>query len=266
MRSKKGFTLIEMMVVIAIIAVLVAVVIPVISNSTDKAAAATNAANLRSVEGELVSMLLVDPAAFGTWKAAQEDEYNNQIGFETDAVQPVLEDLQEAVDNTQKLFDLAEKAAEKADIGTPSAWTKENIETSYNAEKATHSHTLACIAGCTVDWKRTIKTAYVNAKEDLEEAKTNLEQAKADSEQRVDDLNQGITNLYTYTSDENGYITLENGTKIKAPVAEAVNIDNVNVDKGTVMTIYLNQNTMTFTATYGGFNKTDFALVANNDE
>ena len=51
--NKKGFTLIEMLVVIAIIAILVAIVIPVVSNSTMKATAATNAANLRSFKAEL---------------------------------------------------------------------------------------------------------------------------------------------------------------------------------------------------------------------
>lgn len=52
-RSKKGFTLIEMLVVIAIIAILVAVVIPVVGNATAKAKAATDAANLRAVYAEL---------------------------------------------------------------------------------------------------------------------------------------------------------------------------------------------------------------------
>lgn len=51
--KKKGFTLIEMLVVIAIIAVLVAIVIPVIGNSTAKAKAATDAANLRAVYADL---------------------------------------------------------------------------------------------------------------------------------------------------------------------------------------------------------------------
>lgn len=56
--NKKGFTLIEMLVVIAIIAVLVAIIIPTVSNSTGKAAAATNAANLRSVYAELQTDIL----------------------------------------------------------------------------------------------------------------------------------------------------------------------------------------------------------------
>ena len=52
-KNRKGFTLIEMLVVIAIIAILVAVVIPVMGNSTQKARAATDAANLRAVYAEL---------------------------------------------------------------------------------------------------------------------------------------------------------------------------------------------------------------------
>ena len=49
MKSRKGFTLIEMLVVIAIIAILVAIIVPVVGNSTAKAKAAADAANLRSM-------------------------------------------------------------------------------------------------------------------------------------------------------------------------------------------------------------------------
>ena len=60
--DKKGFTLIEMLVVIAIIAVLVAIIIPVAVSATTKANAATDAANLRSVLGEANSLLMMkDP-------------------------------------------------------------------------------------------------------------------------------------------------------------------------------------------------------------
>lgn len=55
--KKKGFTLIEMLVVIAIIAVLVSIVIPTVSTSTAKAEAAVDAANLRSVMGQLNGLL-----------------------------------------------------------------------------------------------------------------------------------------------------------------------------------------------------------------
>ena len=53
MRNKKGFTLIEMLVVIAIIAILVSIVIPTVSSATNKAKAAADAANLRVVYSEL---------------------------------------------------------------------------------------------------------------------------------------------------------------------------------------------------------------------
>ena len=46
--NKKGFTLIEMLVVIAIIAILVSIIIPTVSNSTKKAKEAADVANIRS--------------------------------------------------------------------------------------------------------------------------------------------------------------------------------------------------------------------------
>ena len=57
LRNKKGFTLIEMLVVIAIIAVLVSVIIPTVTSATTKAQAATDAANLRNVMGQLNGVL-----------------------------------------------------------------------------------------------------------------------------------------------------------------------------------------------------------------
>jgi len=59
--NKKGFTLIEMLVVIAIIAVLVSIVVPVVGNSTTKAAAAANAANLRTVAAEVAIKHMESP-------------------------------------------------------------------------------------------------------------------------------------------------------------------------------------------------------------
>ncbi len=52
-RKNKGFTLIEMLVVIAMIAVLVSVIIPVVGNSTNRARAAADAANLHTVHSML---------------------------------------------------------------------------------------------------------------------------------------------------------------------------------------------------------------------
>ncbi len=50
--NKKGFTLVEMLVVIAIIAILVSILIPTVMGATTKAKAATDAANLRSAVAE----------------------------------------------------------------------------------------------------------------------------------------------------------------------------------------------------------------------
>lgn len=57
-RNQEGFTLIEMLVVIAIIAVLVAIIIPTVTSATVKASAATDAANLRSIMGVANTQLL----------------------------------------------------------------------------------------------------------------------------------------------------------------------------------------------------------------
>lgn len=64
MRNKKAFTLVEMLVVIAIIAILVAIVVPIVGKSTTKARAATNAANLRAVEGQLSTVRVSNPDLF----------------------------------------------------------------------------------------------------------------------------------------------------------------------------------------------------------
>ncbi|KAB4815623.1 prepilin-type N-terminal cleavage/methylation domain-containing protein [Bacteroides thetaiotaomicron] len=51
-KNKKGFTLAELLVVVAIIAILVAIAIPVFSSATDKAQQAVEVANARSVYAE----------------------------------------------------------------------------------------------------------------------------------------------------------------------------------------------------------------------
>ena len=48
LNNKKGFTLMEMLIVVAIIAVLVAVAIPTFTSALDKAKAGTDLANIRS--------------------------------------------------------------------------------------------------------------------------------------------------------------------------------------------------------------------------
>lgn len=72
MNQKKGFTLIEMLVVIAVIAVLVSVVIPTVGESTNRAKAATDAANLRSTLGSLNSEILLNQDLADSFISAME--------------------------------------------------------------------------------------------------------------------------------------------------------------------------------------------------
>ena len=58
--NKKGFTLMEMLIVVAIIAVLVAIAIPTLSNQLEKAREATDAANLRAAYAECAAAMISD--------------------------------------------------------------------------------------------------------------------------------------------------------------------------------------------------------------
>ena len=61
MQNKKGFTLAELLIVVAIIAVLVSISIPIFSTQLEKAREATDAANIRSAYAEVVAASLEDP-------------------------------------------------------------------------------------------------------------------------------------------------------------------------------------------------------------
>ncbi len=57
-RNKKGFTLVEMLIVVAIIAILVAVSIPVVNNALDRAKHTTDAGNERAAKAEIMIQYL----------------------------------------------------------------------------------------------------------------------------------------------------------------------------------------------------------------
>jgi len=63
LKNKKGFTLAELLIVVAIIAILVAIMIPVFGKSRANAILAKNAANVRSVYAEKVVTALEAPNA-----------------------------------------------------------------------------------------------------------------------------------------------------------------------------------------------------------
>ena len=56
--NKKGFTLAELLIVVAIIAVLTAIAIPVFTSQLEKSREATDQANLRSAYAEQMTLLL----------------------------------------------------------------------------------------------------------------------------------------------------------------------------------------------------------------
>lgn len=53
LRNKKGFTLAELLIVVAIIAVLVAIAIPIFSSQLEKSREAVDAANIRAAYAEI---------------------------------------------------------------------------------------------------------------------------------------------------------------------------------------------------------------------
>jgi len=61
-KNKKGFTLAELLIVVAIIAVLVAIAIPVFTAQLEKSRQATDAANIRAAYAQAVVQVLEDNA------------------------------------------------------------------------------------------------------------------------------------------------------------------------------------------------------------
>ncbi|MGI6754713.1 MAG: competence type IV pilus major pilin ComGC [Atopobiaceae bacterium] len=64
-RGYKGFTLMEMLIVVAIIAVLVAIAIPIFTTQLNKARAATDEANIRSGYAYVMSTVLTTNVSDG---------------------------------------------------------------------------------------------------------------------------------------------------------------------------------------------------------
>ena len=66
--NKKGFTLAELLVVVAIIGVLVAISIPIFTSQLEKAREATDEANIRSIYAQLSADVLTENTTSGTNK------------------------------------------------------------------------------------------------------------------------------------------------------------------------------------------------------
>ena len=73
LKNRKGFTLMEMLIVVAIIAVLVAIAIPTFNASLAKARAATDVANIRSGYAAAQVEAMIGDTATGTKLYLQKD-------------------------------------------------------------------------------------------------------------------------------------------------------------------------------------------------
>ena len=76
-KNSKGFTLMEMLIVVAIIAVLVAIAIPTFTTSLNKARVATDEANIRSGYASLMAEILTNQydVAAGTEENVNAQEF-----------------------------------------------------------------------------------------------------------------------------------------------------------------------------------------------
>ena len=284
MRNRKGFTLIEMMVVIAIIAVLVAVIIPVVGNSTQKANAATNAANLRSVEGELTAMMLINPGAFGDKldQQGQIDQGREQVRLtkeelaelqkEVDQLKLDLNNWKESVKEERANLETEKNRLE--DLNDPITLAQLNIAASLHSgcsgwswsswSYTTHSDTCKQAQAAAAEANNAaaeLVTVYAeiaryNATELEKAGEIALKQGIIDGGGVLNDAYSGALDsaenaLYTYTAVD-GFITLEDGTTLKAPDAKEVDKDGVVVNKDTPMVVYVNAYNRTFKATYAG--------------
>ena len=104
-RNNKGFTLAELLIVVAIIAVLVAIAIPVFNTQLEKSREATDAANIRSAYAEVVAASLSDPdnnhSATVTKKQTQE-KWQNAVDIAGVKVEAESNDINSTTDTVVK--------------------------------------------------------------------------------------------------------------------------------------------------------------------
>lgn len=83
--NKKGFTIMEMLIVVAIIAVLVAIAIPTFNGALEKSKEAADVANVRAVYAELVVANLTEGTAYPTDLTALKGKFTGETALNDDS-------------------------------------------------------------------------------------------------------------------------------------------------------------------------------------
>ena len=90
LKNKKGFTLMEMLIVVAIIAVLIAIAIPTMNNALEKSREAVDEANIRSLYAEAYAAVLTEDttaktsikgATLAVTRTGETDQYKAEATY-----------------------------------------------------------------------------------------------------------------------------------------------------------------------------------------
>lgn len=120
--NKKGFTIMEMLIVVAIIAVLVAIAIPTFNGALEKSKEATDVANVRAAYAELQVAMLTDNASLPGDETAFKTTYVKQtLNYDDDAKKDKFTYTKDASKETATIT----YKAEKLDGGHTYTWTVE---------------------------------------------------------------------------------------------------------------------------------------------
>ena len=85
-RGESGFTLMEMLIVVAIIAILIAIAIPVFTSQLENSREATDAANIRSAYAEVAAKALEDAKKEYTATIGADEKQQTQDGWQNKSI------------------------------------------------------------------------------------------------------------------------------------------------------------------------------------
>lgn len=95
--NKKGFTLAELLVVVAILAVLIAIAVPIFGGALDNASQTARDANSRAIRSAAMVKIMTDDIAKGTWgwsASANVDSEGNVTGLTVTKADAAVTDVQ----------------------------------------------------------------------------------------------------------------------------------------------------------------------------